>query len=52
MGYRVLSPQVTLVRLKNLYANDITIPVVNNVQLAAINDVRGSLRQGVTGSME
>ena len=39
-------------RLRNLYSNGITVPVVNNVALSAIKDVRGSLRQGGTGSME
>ena len=42
----------TIFRLKNLYANGITIPVVNNIPMKAIYDVRGSLRQGGSGSME
>ena len=43
---------VTITRLKNLYSGGITVPVVNNTPLPAINDSRGSLRQGGTGSME
>ena len=39
-------------RLKKLYSGGITVPVVNNTPLASINDSRGSLRQGGTGSME
>ena len=42
----------TLSRLRNLYSEGITVPVVNNTPLPAIYDKRGSLRQGGTGSME
>ena len=42
----------TLVRLKDLYANGIIIPVVNSIPGRPIYDVRGSLRQGGVGSME
>ena len=43
---------ITINRLQTLYANGITIPVINNIQSQAIKDVRGSLRQGGAGSME
>ena len=39
-------------RLRSLYKNGITIPVVNNIPQQAIHDIRGSLRQGGAGSME
>ena len=42
----------TLDRLRNFYSNGITIPVVNSLPGKAINDARGSLRQGGVGSME
>ena len=42
----------TIIRLKKLYANGITIPDINNFPLRAIYDIRGSLRQGGSGSME
>ena len=44
--------RTTINRLISLYANGITIPVVNNIPLQAIHDIRGSLRQGGAGSME
>ena len=44
--------EATTDRLRKLYANGITVPVVNNTPLPAIFDIRGSLRQGGTGSME
>ena len=42
----------TILRLKNLYKNGITIPVVNCNPGQAIYDMRGSLRQGGLGSMD
>ena len=39
-------------RLRSLYENGITIPVVNNIPQQALKDIRGSLRQGGAGSME
>ena len=42
----------TIRRLRTLYANGVTVPVVNNTPMSAINDMRGSLRQGGSGSME
>ena len=44
--------QITIGRLKNLYANGITIPVINSSPRKAIYDIRGALRQGGVGSME
>ena len=44
--------EVTICRLKNLYANGITIPVINCMPRRAIFDKRGALRQGEVGSME
>ena len=38
-------------RIANLYADTITIPVVNNVAGQPIQNKRGSLRQGCPGSM-
>ena len=44
--------EATLNRLKRLYNDAITIPVVNSVQGRAIVDKRCALRQGGVGSME
>ena len=41
-----------LARLKNLYPNNLTIVVVNNVPGAAVQNVRLTLRQGDVPSME
>ena len=38
--------------LRTIYANGITVPVVNNTPMSAILDMHGSLRQGGSGSME
>ena len=38
-------------RIKNLYADSISVVMVNNVQGRAINNLRGSLRQGDVPSM-
>ena len=42
----------TIRRLRTLYSNGITVPIVNNTHMPAVNDIRGSLRQGGSGSME
>ena len=44
--------QITIDRLKNLYAKGITIPVINSMPRKAILDIRGALRQGGVGSMD
>ena len=38
-------------RLKNIYQNSVTIPVVNNVRALPIQNRRENLRQGCPGSM-
>ena len=38
-------------RLKNVYSNCITIPVINNIPGSPIQNLRGTLRQGCPGSM-
>ena len=43
--------EAVILRLRNLYANSITIPVVNNVLGKPLNNTRGNLRQGCPGSM-
>ena len=40
-----------ITRISNMYANNITIPVVNNVTGQPLRNIRGSLRQGCPGSM-
>ena len=49
---RVGVNSVTINRLKNLYADCITVVVVNNKPGQMILDLRGSLRQGGLASME
>ena len=43
---------ITIARLKILYADEITVPVINSSPRPAILDKRGALRQGGVGSME
>ena len=43
--------ETVISRVANMYANTITIPVVNNVTGQPLKNVRGSLRQGCPGSM-
>ena len=44
--------QEFLKRLRNLYSNNISIVVVNNILGAAVENIRLSLRQGDVQSME
>ena len=43
---------VTISRLQNLYADGLTVPIVNSIPGRAVKDIRGALRQGGVGSME
>ena len=38
-------------RIRNIYSDSVTIPVVNNVRGAPIQNIRENLRQGCPGSM-
>ena len=40
-----------IARIRNIYGDSVTIPVVNNQRGKVIRNVRGSLRQGCPGSM-
>ena len=43
--------EVVISRIANMYADTITIPVVNNASSQPLKNIRGSLRQGCPGSM-
>ena len=44
-------PDDVLSRIKGIYQESVTIPVVNNLRSRAIKNIRGSLRQGDPGAM-
>ena len=44
-------PDQVIARIKNIYKDSITIPVVNNVRGSFIKNARENLRQGCPGSM-
>ena len=44
-------PDDVINRLRNIYSNSMTIPVVNNIRGKVIKNIRESLRQGCPGSM-
>ena len=44
-------PDEVINRIRNIYKNSLTIPVVNNIRGKVIKNVRESLRQGCPGSM-